>query len=222
MDEWKLAVFDLDGVLTDTANYHFLAWKQTMEMRGIPVDDEVNDLVKGISRADSLSLILKRAHIPLQHEVFEELLIKKNETYQTMIKQLTQKDVLPGILDFLEELRKQGICCVVASASKSAEMILQQLGIRSYFKGVVDPASINKGKPAPDIFIRACEMVQIPIKNAIGFEDARAGIQAIRQAGMKAVGIGQAYLKEEHPDCYYPSTACLHMEDIIHTIREGQ
>ena len=222
MDEWKLAVFDLDGVLTDTAKYHFQAWKQTMEKYGIPVDDEVNELVKGISRAKSLSLILERAHIPLQKELFEELLIRKNETYLGMIKQLSRKDVLPGVIEFLEELRIHGIPCVVASASKSAEMILNRLGIRSYFIGVVDPTGINNGKPAPDIFLKACQMAHIPAENAIGFEDAMVGIQAIKQAGMKAVGIGHENLKEEHPDCYYSSTIYLHMKVILQTIKEGQ
>lgn len=218
--EWKLAVFDLDGVLTDTANYHYLAWKQTLEAYGIPVDQEVNELVKGIGRYDSLKLILTRAKVPLHDEMIGKLLLQKNETYQEMIKDLSKQDVLPGILAFLEELKNDGIPCVVASASKSAENILNQLMIRSYFQGVVDPASIEKGKPAPDIFLKACQMMEVSVEHAVGFEDARAGIQAIKAAGMRAVGIGHEDLQKEQPDRYYPSTSCLHKADIVAMMKE--
>lgn len=218
--EWKLAVFDLDGVLTDTANYHYLAWKHTLEAYGIPVDEEVNELVKGIGRYDSLKLILERAKVPLHEELVAKLLLQKNETYKGMIKELSQENVLPGILVFLEELKNDGIPCVVASASKSAEHILNQLKIRSYFQGVVDPASIEKGKPAPDIFLMACQMMKVPVENAVGFEDARAGIQAIKAAGMSAVGIGHGDLRKEKPDRYYSSTTCLHKADIEAMMKE--
>ncbi len=220
MFEWKLAVFDLDGVLTDTAMYHYRAWKQTLQERGIPVDDEVCELVKGISRAESLKLILKRAHVPLDEVICTQLLSEKNDRYQDMIKKLSQTDVLPGILPFLNELRMHGIVCVVASASQSASMILEKLLIRKYFAGVVDPASVRHGKPAPDIFLQACRMAHIPVEHAIGFEDARAGIQAMRRAGMKAIGIGHPQLQLEHPDVYYPDTSCLHVQAVLQALKE--
>lgn len=218
--QWKLAVFDLDGVLTDTARYHFLAWKQTLEAYGIPVDNEVNELVKGISRVDSLKLILSRAKVPLHDAVFEGLLYQKNQTYQEMISKLSKKDVLPGILTFLEELKQAKIPCVIASASKSAEYILNQLEIRAFFQGVVDPASVQHGKPAPDIFLKACAMMNVSVGQAVGFEDARAGIQAIKAAGMKAVGIGHKDLMLDAPNRYYPSTSFLHRKDIENMMKE--
>lgn len=214
MHNWNAAVFDLDGVLTDTAKYHFLAWKLTMENLGIPVDEEVNELVKGISRQDSLQLILDRANVPMNRTTFHELLEKKNDLYLELIQNLNEDDVLPGIVAFLQELRSHGIPCVVASASKSAPMILDRLHIRSYFVGVVDPRSVAQGKPAPDIFLKACEMVNIPVEEAVGFEDARAGVQAIKSAGMVAIGIGHENLKEVDPDGYYPSTKNLCYQEI--------
>lgn len=214
MCEWKLAVFDLDGVLTDTAKYHFLAWKMTLEDMGIPVTDEINELVKGVSRQDSLKIILDKANVPLDQNMFQRLLDKKNTLYLQLIKKLTEQDVLPGILNLLETLKNRDIVCVVASASKSAPLILQQLKINSFFKGIVNPAEIKNGKPAPDIFLKACEIAGISPQFGIGFEDARVGIQAIKAAGLKAVAIGDKGLLNESPDLYYQYSNQLEFDQI--------
>ena len=214
MCEWKLAVFDLDGVLTDTAKYHFLAWKMTLEDMGIPVIDEINELVKGVSRQDSLKIILDKANVPLDQNMFQRLLDKKNTLYLQLIKKLTEQDVLPGILNLLETLKNRDIVCVVASASKSAPLILQQLKINSFFKGIVNPAEIKNGKPAPDIFLKACEIAGISPQFGIGFEDARVGIQAIKAAGLKAVAIGDKGLLNESPDLYYQYSNQLEFDQI--------
>ena len=206
MNQWKLAVFDLDGVLTDTARHHFMAWKETLEDLHIPVDDEVCELVKGISRAESLALILKRANVTMEESQFQKVLDDKNAAYLHRIKNLTKKDILPGIEQLLQKLQDDHILCAVASASKSAPHILKQLEIDGYFSHIADPGKIAKGKPAPDIFLEPCIYFQIPPKEAVGFEDAAAGIQAIKAAGLYAVGIGHEQLQSQHPDQYYAST----------------
>lgn len=213
-DNLEAAIFDLDGVLTDTARFHFMAWKQTLATYHIEVDDEVCELVKGISRTESLQLILHRANHSVTAKDFETILSEKNETYITMISTLTKEDVMPGIEALLMVLNEKHIPCVVASASRSATLILTQLGIAHYFHGVVDVTTIQHGKPAPDIFISACSLANTTAAHAIGFEDARAGIQAMKKCGMFAIAIGHTSLRLDAPDMYYATSATIRYEDI--------
>lgn len=184
-------VFDLDGVITDTAKFHYIAWKELAEGIGITFDEIFNETLKGISRMDSLDRILAHGNqennfTSIQKEVLAE---KKNDNYVNSLADLSKKDLLPGVYDFLVKAKERQIPCSIASASKNAPMILEKLGVLTFFEHIVDPNSLKNGKPDPEIFIKAAESIHIAPEEAIGFEDAQAGIEGIKKAGMYAVGI---------------------------------
>lgn len=184
-------VFDLDGVITDTAKYHFIAWQALAEELGITIDLAFNEQLKGISRMDSLERILAFGH---QAEKFTEqekqaLAEKKNTHYVALLQSLTPADLLPGVKEFLDQAKALSIPCAIASASKNAPFILEKLGVKEDFQAIVDPNTLSKGKPDPEIFIKACQLIQVQPSDAIGFEDAQAGIQGIKAAGMYAIGV---------------------------------
>ncbi|WP_066175173.1 beta-phosphoglucomutase [Bacillus marinisedimentorum] len=190
--ELKAFIFDLDGVITDTAEYHYLAWKQLAGELGVEFDREFNEQLKGVSRMDSLELILKKGGLENQYSIEEKehLATKKNEHYKELIKQITPADLLPGILGLLKEIRDNKIAVAMASASKNAFTVVERLEVGEYFDYIVDAAKVEKGKPDPEIFLNAAEYLNIPAENCIGVEDAEAGVQAIKGAGMFAVGVG--------------------------------
>lgn len=184
-------VFDLDGVLTDTAAYHYLAWKNLAEKIGISIDLTFNEQLKGISRMDSLERILvyggkENAYTQEQKEKLAE---EKNTEYVKELHNLSPADLLPGVASFLQEARDKQVPCSLASASKNAPYVLEKLEISDFFVGIVDPNSLKKGKPDPEIFIKAAEILGIQPEEAVGFEDAPAGIEGIKGAGMFAVGV---------------------------------
>lgn len=184
-------VFDLDGVITDTAKFHYSAWKDLASSLGITIDEQFNETLKGISRMDSLDKILAYGQRENDFSLAEkeELAQKKNDEYVKLLANLSEKDLLPGVHDFLVQAKKKQIPCSIASASKNAPMILEKLGVLDFFGHIVDPESLKKGKPDPEIFIKAAQSINIEPKDAIGFEDAQAGIEGIKAAGMYAVGI---------------------------------
>ncbi|MDA9471216.1 beta-phosphoglucomutase [Enterococcus sp. 5H] len=184
-------VFDLDGVITDTAKFHYIAWKDLASSLGITIDEQFNETLKGISRMDSLDKILAYGQRENDFSLAEkeELAQKKNDEYVKLLANLSEKDLLPGVHDFLVQAKKQQIPCSIASASKNAPMILEKLGVLDFFGHIVDPESLKKGKPDPEIFIKAAKSINVDPKDAIGFEDAQAGIEGIKAAGMYAVGI---------------------------------
>ncbi|GMA48242.1 beta-phosphoglucomutase [Tetragenococcus muriaticus] len=184
-------IFDLDGVITDTANLHYIAWKDLATMMDIEIDLAFNERLKGISRMDSLERILvyggKENDFSLAQK--ETLAEEKNKHYVELLQDLTPKDLLPGVTEFLSAARDYQIPCVVASASKNAPFILQKLEVFNMFDAIVGPSTLKKGKPDPEIFIRAAEAINLSPKEAVGFEDARAGIEGIKACGMFAVGV---------------------------------
>lgn len=184
-------VFDLDGVITDTAKFHYIAWKDLASTLGITIDEQFNETLKGISRMDSLDKILAYGQRGNDFTLAEKeaLAQKKNDEYVKLLANLSEKDLLPGVHDFLLQAKKQQIPCSIASASKNAPMILEKLGVLDFFGHIVDPESLKKGKPDPEIFIKAAQSINVAPKDAIGFEDAQAGIEGIKTAGMYAVGI---------------------------------
>ncbi|WP_379967821.1 beta-phosphoglucomutase [Ectobacillus sp. sgz5001026] len=188
----KAFIFDLDGVITDSAELHYLAWKQLADELGIPMDRAFNERLKGISRMESLELIL--THGKQEHDfTFEEketLATKKNDHYKELIGTISEKDVLPGIMDLLQALQANGIKIGLASASKNASLVIERLGIQSFFDTIVDAATIANGKPNPEIFLKAADSLMVPYESCIGVEDAAAGVEAIKAAGMYAVGVG--------------------------------
>lgn len=189
---FKGVLFDLDGVLTDTAEYHFLAWKKLSNEIGISFDREFNEELKGVSREDSLRLILKKAgkEDSYNHEEFERLASKKNDYYLELIQTIRPSDVYPGILSLLKDLKKQNIKISLASASKNGPFLLKKMDLTSYFDGIADPSLVEKSKPDPAIFNLAAEIVGLKTIDCIGIEDAKAGVQAIKASGALPVGVG--------------------------------
>lgn len=191
---FKGVLFDLDGVITDTAEYHYLAWKKLADELGITIDREFNEKLKGVSREDSLRLILEhgKRESDFSETEFQQLAKSKNDNYVEMIQAVSPKDVYPGILELLKELKNAGIKISLASASKNGPFLLKQMALTDYFDGIADPAKVAAGKPAPDIFILAAQVVGIDPNECIGIEDAQAGIAAIKACGALPVGVGQA------------------------------
>lgn len=188
----KAVLFDLDGVITDTAEYHYRAWKKLAEQLGISFDRAFNENLKGVSRKDSLDLILKHGNKENQYtlEEKEDLMEEKNTIYLGMIEQLTPKAILPGIHSLLEDLKEKGIKIGLASASKNGPMILEKLEIATYFDTIANPAEVKRGKPFPDLYLTAAKQLNIEPQECVGIEDAKSGVEAILSANMVAIGVG--------------------------------
>ena len=184
-------IFDLDGVITDTAKFHYQAWKALADSLGISIDETFNETLKGISRMDSLDRILAHGHRENAFTTAEKeaLAQQKNDHYVQLLEHLTTEDVLPGVVPLLQQAQARHIPCAVASASKNAPLILEKLGVRAYFATIVDPDSLSKGKPDPEIFLAAADSIGVLPQNAIGFEDAQSGIDGLKAAGIYAVGL---------------------------------
>ena len=183
-------IFDLDGVLADTAHFHFLAWQQLALTQGIDFDQVFNERLKGVDRMASLELILSQSNRVYTSEEKLELAQKKNAHYQQLTATITPADLLPGAREALMAVRSAGIKTGLASVSKNAFFILEKLGIRDCFDDVVDAALLTHTKPHPEIFLTAAEHLGVVPANCIGIEDSLAGISSIKSAGMFALGIG--------------------------------
>lgn len=209
-------IFDLDGVLTDTAEYHYQAWKRMADKLGIPLDREMNEQLKGISRMDSLERILALGNQTETYSVEEKerLADEKNEDYKKLILSVTPNDLLPGIADLLADLKKENIRLALASASKNGPVIMEKLGIADLFDTVVDPASLANGKPDPEIFIKGAEQLQLKPKECVGVEDAQAGIESINAAGIFSVGVGTKEMMK-NADYAVSDTSELKLSDIL-------
>lgn len=183
-------IFDLDGVLVDTAKYHFLAWKRLADKLGIHFTEEDNERLKGVSRLDSLEIILEIGKRDLNSRLKEENATLKNDWYVSYISKMTPDEILPGSLEFLNELRLAGIRTAIASASKNTPLILDRVGIRNLFDAVADGNIVFKTKPDPEVFVKASELLGINPAHCVVFEDAIAGVEAARKAGMFCIGVG--------------------------------
>lgn len=201
-------IFDLDGVITDTAEHHYLAWKAIADELHIPFTRQFNENLKGVSRMDSLRLLLSQAETPVDYtaEQLEELAQWKNRIYQELIEQIIPADILPGIPELLAELKRQGMRTAIASASKNAFTVIGRLKLMDAFDVIVDAAEIKNTKPDPEVFLKAAELLQVEPGCSIGVEDAVAGVQAIKAAGMFAVAIG-AKEAFSHADLVLGSTS---------------
>lgn len=189
MNPPKAIIFDLDGVLTDTSEYHYQAWKHLADDEVIPFTREENDAhLRGVGRRDSLLYLLKGRKV--SEAQMQEMMERKNRYYAELIKNMSPGEVVPGGVDLLKEIRRAGIKMAIASASKNTMTVLQRLGIVSLFDGIADGNSVVHSKPAPDVFIFAAGLVNTPTQDCLGVEDATAGIEAIKAAGMTALGIG--------------------------------
>ena len=187
---FRACIFDLDGVIVDTAKYHFLAWKRLADQLGIAFTERDNERLKGVSRMDSLEIILDLGKSKLDNSKKNEYAALKNKWYVGYIEKMTPDEILPGCLDFLHELRKAKIKIAVGSASKNTPMILERVGIRELFDAVADGNNVSKAKPNPEVFLKAAGMLGVDPDRCVVFEDAVAGIQAAINAGMFAIGVG--------------------------------
>ncbi|EAD2052648.1 beta-phosphoglucomutase [Listeria monocytogenes] len=214
----KGVVFDLDGVITDTAHYHYLAWKKTAESIGIEFDEAFNENLKGVSRIDSLLLILRKdgRENDFTEEQIEALAADKNEFYVSLLQEITPADVLPGIKELIVDLKKQNLKCAIASVSKNARTVLSALEMEQEFDYIVDAAKITKSKPDPEIFVEACRGLGLETSEVVGIEDAQAGIEAINAAGIVSMGVGSG-LREA--DMTVKSTGLLDLRilEILHS-----
>lgn len=211
----KALIFDLDGVLTDTAKYHYLAWKKLADELGYYFDEDINELLKGVSRINSFEIILEKNNATTKYtpEEKETLANKKNGYYKEMIEQLTPDDILEGILPFITEARNNGVKCAVASISKNAPRVLELLKISDLFDYIADAALVRKPKPDPEIFLTCAKVLGFEPNECIGIEDAQAGIESIHGAGMLSVGINVTVTTVE-PDIVLKSTTELNYNEI--------
>jgi beta-phosphoglucomutase len=192
MMELKACLFDLDGVIVDTAHYHFKAWRWLANSLGFDFTEHQNEQLKGISRMESLELILTWGKVTLSQVDKEHWATQKNDKYLELISSMTPKEQLPNVKHFLDELKDQDIKIVLGSASKNAPMILNQIDLFHYFDAIIDGNNVTKGKPDPQVFQLGAAAVNLDPSNCVVFEDALAGVEAGLAAGMKVVGIGQA------------------------------
>ena len=189
-------LFDLDGVITDTAEYHYLAWQKLADEEGIPFSRHESDAMRGLSRRDSLLVLLKGRE--LAEETAQAWMVRKNNYYLEMLDRLSGDSLLPGVRRLLTEARDEGIRLAVASASRNAHLVLDRLGVLSLFDAIGDGHSVVNPKPAPDLFLWTAGRLNANPRQAVVFEDARAGIEAALAGGFWTVGIGGAVSERAH------------------------
>jgi len=187
---YEAVIFDLDGVIADTAKFHYEAWKKIAEELGIYFDEKINESLKGVSRMESLEILLKQSEKEYSQEQKNYFASKKNDYFKSMIQKITPGDILPGSIELIKTLKRYNVKLAVASASRNANTVLENLGIKSEFDYIVDAAKIVNVKPDPEIFLAAAENLGVEPKKCVGIEDSVAGIEAIKRAGMFAIGIG--------------------------------
>ena len=190
MSNIKACIFDLDGVIVDTAVYHYKAWKRLANELGFDFTEEDNEKLKGVSRVESLELILGWGGVTKTAAEKEELAKRKNDWYVEMISHMTPAEILPGAKEFLEACRAAGLKTALGSASKNSTTILNNIQLTDLFDAIIDGNHVSKSKPDPEVFLKGAEAVGVAPANCVVFEDAIAGVQAAINGGMKSVGIG--------------------------------
>lgn len=186
----KAVLFDLDGVIVDTAKYHFQAWKNLAMMMGFEFTEKDNERLKGVSRMRSLEILLEVGGIAVDEPAKIELAEFKNNEYVGYISKMTPDELLPGVVDFLNELKSKGIKCAIGSASKNTPLILDRIGLSSFFDAVVDGNTVSEAKPNPEVFLKGAEALGVKPDECLVFEDAEAGVQAAKAGGMLCIGVG--------------------------------
>ena len=189
---YKACLFDLDGVLVDTAIYHFQAWKMLGENFNYQLTEEQNEQLKGVSRVESLNRILNWASYTATEEQKEIWLKEKNDNYLQLIMNMNPSEILPGVVDFLGQIKADGSKIALGSASKNAEIILEKTHLTPWFDLIIDGNKVSKSKPDPEVFLKGAEGLGLLPSECIVFEDAQAGVEAAIAGGMKVIGIGEA------------------------------
>lgn len=190
-DSMKAALFDLDGVIVDTAKYHYLAWRELATRLGFDLSEEQNEQLKGVSRMESLEVILRLGGVTLSDAEKVRQASIKNDRYVEMVRRIDPSEILPGAKEYLLQLRARGVKTALGSASKNAEIILQNLGIRPLFDAVIDGNQVSKSKPDPEVFLLGARALGVAPSDCVVYEDAAAGVAAAKAGGMRAVGIGR-------------------------------
>jgi kojibiose phosphorylase len=209
--ELAAVIFDLDGVITDTSEFHYQGWKRLADEIGIPFDREQNEALRGVSRKDSLRRLLQGRSVP--DDQFQEMMDRKNRYYLELIHTITPADLLPGVADLLADLKAAGIKIALGSSSKNAPEVLERLGIMDYMEAIADGNNVTQSKPAPDVFLYAAEQLGIPAIHCIVVEDAASGIEAAIRAGMWSVGLGPLErVKDAH--LVLPNLEGVHWSDL--------
>lgn len=188
----KAVIFDLDGVIVTTDDCHYRAWKSMSDEEGIYFDRKINERLRGVSRMESLNIILEKAGKNYSQGEKESLAYKKNEIYKNLICELTERDVLPGVKEFLSECKRKHILTAIGSSSKNAKPILERIGMLSEFDAVVDGNDISKSKPDPEVFVKAAQRLGVERECCLVVEDACAGVDAGINGGMRVLAIGSA------------------------------
>ena len=193
----KAFIFDLDGVIVDTAKYHFLAWKKLAGSIGVDFTEHQNEQLKGVSRVKSLEKILAWGNKTISEAEFTKLMALKNTDYLTYIDKMDEQEILPDVTKTLDFLRNENQHIALGSASKNARMILEKVNILEKFHVIVDGNDVTKAKPDPEVFLKSAQHLNVPPEHCIVFEDAVAGIQAANNAGMISIGIGKKDILHE-------------------------
>jgi beta-phosphoglucomutase len=188
----QAAIFDLDGVIVDTAHYHFIAWQRLAKELGVTFTEKENERLKGVSRMQSLDIILELGHLTLPESKKIELADKKNAWFVDYIKAIKPDEIFPGVREMLKKIKAQGIKVGLASSSKNADTVITLLQIKEAFDTIVDGTMITHTKPDPEIFLLAAKRLGVAPANCLVFEDAEAGVEAALAAGMQCVGVGSA------------------------------
>jgi len=193
----KAFIFDLDGVIVETSKYHYLAWKEIAQSFGFELTEALNEQLKGVSRVNSLELILSWANTDLKESTKEELLIEKNNYYLNYIKSLNPSEALEGVLELLNEIKKAGLKMGIGSASKNAVTILKKLEIVDWFDVIIDGNAVSRSKPDPEVFLKGANLMNVDPKSVIVFEDSVSGIEAANSAHFHSIGVGQQEVLHE-------------------------
>lgn len=208
-------IFDLDGVIIDTAEYHYRGWKRLADEEGLPFTRADNEQLRGIPRRESLLLILKGRVYP--EDQLQEMMERKNNYYLEFIEEVTPGDLLPGAKELLEEIRAAGLKAALGSASKNAGDVIERLGIRSLFDAIADGYSVERQKPAPDLFVHAAAQLGLLPAECVVVEDAAAGIEAARAGGFRSIGLGPIE-RVGAAEVVLPSLAQIHLTDLIEAL----
>ena len=192
MGKYQGVIFDLDGVICFPDQYHFQAWKQVADEIGVYFDEKINNRLRGVSRMDSLDIILERSDRPYSAEEKAALAEKKNDLYKALLLNMSPRDLSPEVKETLEALRAAGLKLAIGSSSKNTKMILERLGLSGFFDAVSDGTNIQRSKPDPQVFTMAAEFLGLPASQCLVVEDAEAGIRAAAAGGFDSAGLGEA------------------------------
>jgi beta-phosphoglucomutase len=213
----KLAIFDLDGVVVSTDSLHYKAWKELAVKYHLTFNEKINAHLRGVSRAESLRIILELNGRNISSDEFETMLFEKNEVYKELLNELDSTWILPGVNELLENLKENNVLIAIGSSSRNTPKILEKIGLTDCWDTIVDGNQISKSKPDPEVFMKGADLLEIDYKDCVVFEDAQAGVDAANNAEMKVVGVGHEPL--ENTDWHSTTLEGVTVQTIIENIK---